>query len=317
MAERGKVLITGGFGYLGGRLIEGLIPHVDLLISSRVGKSNTSEFLVPNVTIIEHSSLLVENTFPDNVSTVIHLAALNEIDCVAHPELAIEVNINQTRKILENSIKRNVKSFIYFSTMHVYGKNLTGLIKETSPTRPTHPYSITHRTAEDYVNAAHDQGRIRGIVLRLSNSFGAPVNPNVNRWTLLVNDICRQAVMDSRIKLTSNGCQYRDFITLSDVVNSVLHLINFDVSGQENIFNLSLGKSISVLEMANKVAAISAEVLKIDVGVLVPEGSKPTSESYYEISSQRLSSTGFALDNRVDEELTRMVKFCMIHFSSK
>ncbi len=47
--------------------------------------------------------------------------------------------------------------------------------------------------AEDYVLAAHGNGLLGGIVLRLSNALGAPADPGVNAWTLIANDLCRQA----------------------------------------------------------------------------------------------------------------------------
>ena len=113
--------------------------------------------------------------------------------------------------------QKSVERFIYFSTAHIYGAPLEGTITEKSLPSPVHPYAITHRAAEDYVIAAAKQKRIQGTVLRLSNSFGAPVSPHVNRWTLLANDLCRQAVEKGTITLRSNGCQYRDFICLTDV----------------------------------------------------------------------------------------------------
>jgi len=72
--------------------------------------------------------------------------------------------------------------------------------------RPVHPYAITHHAAEDFVLAAHDEKRLMGYVIRLSNGFGAPAHAGVDRWTLLVNDLCRQAVQTRQLILRSAGC---------------------------------------------------------------------------------------------------------------
>jgi UDP-glucose 4-epimerase len=265
-----KVLITGGLGFVGGRLARQLSPVYEVYVTSR--RQTTADVLKLHgiAGCLPHDLLLNASSFPDEVDIVIHLAALNEIDCVKHPSEAIDVNVNQSRIILEHAIKKQVSRFIYFSTVHVYGSPLRGNIDEDALTRPTHPYSITHRAAEDYVNSAHDKGQIEGLIVRLSNSFGAPVLPDVNRWTLLVNDLCRQAATSRQLKLLSNGCQYRDFITLSDVEQAVLHLVSAPLRG-ENIINLSAAKSLTVLEMAKLVADCYYQMEGNEIPVLLPE----------------------------------------------
>ena len=53
------------------------------------------------------------------------------------------------------------------------------------------------------------------VVLRLTNSIGALVAPSVNRWTLLANDLCRQAALTGRgLVSQTHGCQWRDFVAL-------------------------------------------------------------------------------------------------------
>ena len=193
-----RILITGGFGYVGGRLSRRLSEEHEVWVSSRKPVPDDILRLHGQVKRIDHALLLDPATFPASVDVVIHLAALNEIDSVKFPSEAIRVNIDETRMILENSISKKVDQFIYFSTAHIYGAPLEGTITEESLPRPVHPYAITHRAAEDYIVAAVKHNRIKGTVLRLSNSFGAPVSPHVNRWTLLANDLCRQAVCLSR-----------------------------------------------------------------------------------------------------------------------
>jgi UDP-glucose 4-epimerase len=313
-----NILITGGLGYVGGRLAQNLSGLYKVLISTRseITPSIRSVFN-DDVSFISHSALLAMDSFPDGIETVIHLTALNEIDSVKYPSDAIRVNIDHTREILEIAIKKNVKRFIYFSTIHVYGKNLVGRVDEQTLPRPTHPYAITHRAAEDYIVAAHDSRKIEGIVVRLSNSFGMPALPTVNRWSLLVNDICRQAVTTGTIQLHSNGCQYRDFITLTDVENAVKLLLKVDGVGSENVFNLSSERSITVLEMANLVAETCYETLGVRVPVRVPENSVPTNEPHVSILPGNLIRLGFQPQNNFKQELTDLIRFCQQNFKGK
>jgi len=256
-------------------------------------------------------------SFPEDMDVVIHLAALNEIDSVKYPTEAIEVNINQTRTILEAAIEKSVKKFIYFSTVHVYGKITSSTeLDENTITRPIHPYAITHRAAEDYVNAAHDAGKITGLVVRLSNSFGMPVLPTVNRWTLLVNDICRQATEQNEIKLQSNGCQYRDFITLTDVETAVQFLIDYNLSGTANTYNLCSGKSMKVIDMANLVSSVYREMYNESIPVLLPDNSVATVEPFYNFKATNLGKIGFKPRNEFRNELAMLIDFCKQNFNT-
>jgi UDP-glucose 4-epimerase len=111
------------------------------------------------------------------------------------------------------------------STTHVYGPQV-GRLEETTLPAPRHPYATSHRAAEDAVLAA--SGNFTAMVLRLSNGFGAPTHAQANCWTLLVNDLCRQAVTDCTLRLRSAGLQHRDFIPLADVTRIVDHMLHLD-----------------------------------------------------------------------------------------
>ena len=261
-----KILITGGAGFVGGRLTKRLAADNEVYISSRKIPDQKELRLYGNVIFVDHKSLLKPEGFPA-VDLVIHLAALNEIDSVKYPSEAIRVNVDETRIILENSIAKNVERFIYFSTAHIYGSPLVGKITEDSLPVPVHPYAITHRAAEDYVVAAARQNRINGIVLSLSNSFGAPVSSNVNRWTLLANDLCRQAVENGKMELHSNGCQYRDFICLTDVEEILASMVERNRPLKNIIYNLGSGLAVRVIDMAVIIEKLCVTVLKKNVPV--------------------------------------------------
>lgn len=310
-----KILITGGTGFMGGRLARKLASEHEVYISSRKSLDRRVLRLYGDVISVDHKTLFEPEYFPA-VDTVIHLAALNEWDSVKYPSDAIRVNVDETRIILENSIHRGVERFMYFSTAHIYGSPLIGRITEVSLPRPLHPYAITHRAAEDYVVAAAMQNKINGIVLRLSNSFGAPVSADVNRWTLLANDLCRQAVEKGKMILHSNGCQYRDFICLDDVEEIISSILERRNPLEHIIYNLGSGISVRVIDMARIIESLCITVLKKTVPVELPDQAMETKEPGLEFSIDRLLGEGFRIRNDVNLELERLLQFCADHFSS-
>ena len=310
-----RILITGGFGYVGGRLSRRLSEEHEVWVSSRKPVPEDILRLHGRVKRIDHALLLDPATFPASVDVVIHMAALNEIDSVKFPSEAIRVNIDETRMILENSISKKVDQFIYFSTAHIYGSPLEGTITEESLPRPVHPYAITHRAAEDYVVAAAKHKRIRGMVLRLSNSFGAPVSAHVNRWSLLANDLCRQAVEKGTITLRSNGCQYRDFICLADVEEVLAKMLVNPQPLKHIIYNLGSGISMRVIDMADSIIQSAVTVLKKNISLDLPAESFPTDEPSLNYSIGRLLTEGYHITNDVNMELESLLLFCAENFA--
>jgi UDP-glucose 4-epimerase len=315
MEVKKNVLITGGAGFVGGRIAKKLSEFTDIIISSRRNLSKKNLFELGATKGIFHSDLLTINTFPQNIDTVIHMAALNEWRCIDYPSEAIKVNIDDTRAILENSIKKGVKNFIFFSTAHIYASPLKGKITETVLPVPLHPYAITHKAAEDYVIAAGIQKKINTVVLRLSNSFGAPVLPDVDRWTLLANDLCKQAVENKKMVLKSNGSQYRDFICLSDVVNVVERLVISGINPLKySVYNLGSGVSVRVIDMAKMIAKNYFILFQEIIPISTPDGALPTKESRLIFDVKRLISDGFSIKNDVNEEIQNLLLFCLTHF---
>ncbi len=310
-----KILITGGLGFVGGRLTKKLSGQFEVIVSSRKPVNQNILELHGNVSAIFHKDILSEGSFPKNIDTIIHLVALNEWDCVKFPSEAIRVNIDETRIILENAIAAGVKNFIYFSTAHIYANPLIGKITEETLPVPVHPYAITHKAAEDYVMAATLQKKIHGLVVRLSNSFGAPVSHEVNRWTLLANDLCRQAVEKESLTLLSNGCQYRDFICLTDVEDVVETMVKRPSDFKKIIYNLGAGQSMRVIDMAKQIAAISKTLFGKEIKIHLPAQSEPSDEPSLLFSIERLLSEGCEIKNRVEHELRELLLFCEHHFT--
>ncbi|MBU6343543.1 MAG: SDR family oxidoreductase [Bacteroidetes bacterium] len=307
-----NIVLTGGFGYVGGRIARFLLDSGNnVTLTSRKKYDST---LLPGA-----KRLIIDAVNDDlefylrDIDAVIHLAAMNEIDCVLKPHEAIEVNISQTLRWLEASEKAGVKQFIYFSTFHVYGLG-SGNIDEKVLPRPNHPYSITHRAAEDYVLASRMKNKLNGIVLRLSNAFGAPELPDVNRWTLLVNDLCREVVQTQTLSLQSDGTQERDFITLTDVCRAVGHLLNLNISDTlDGVFNLCGAETMQVYAMAEKIAGRYYLLYGKKPLINRPAPGVAWKQSLF-CSNEKLKNTGFAFKNDLNAELDNMLEFCTRHF---
>ena len=182
-----KILITGGLGYLGGRIADSLKrnhPKSTIVLGTSRQISEVSDwaktFQIVPLNILDLAS--IEKTVSNDFHAIVHLAALNEHDSFDNIESAWKTNTLGTQALLSTASQKQIPKFIYFSTFHVYG-NCQGEITEDSPTCPHHPYAATHRAAEDMVRFYQHYKNMDTLTLRLSNGFGYPMDSGVNRWT--------------------------------------------------------------------------------------------------------------------------------------
>ena len=315
-----SILLTGGLGYVGGRVAEWLTrdPDFEIFVTSR----HPASAIVPEWLAKDHCIKLdilndedIKNACR-NINTVIHFAALNEIDSSLDPEKAVLINALGTLKLLKSAETAGVRRFIYFSTAHVYRTTLEGVLSETTIPRPVHPYAISHRTAEDFVLALNNQKGMKGIVIRLSNSIGAPISTRVNRWSLVGNDLCRQVITTHKIQLKTSGAQKRDFIGLRDVSRAVAHILALpDNSLLDGLFNLGGESSLTIFELALIIQKRCELTLGFSPPIIRPVTTEGEEGPLLRYSIEKLKSTGFSLEGTLDQEIDDTLMFCKTHFT--
>lgn len=298
-----NILITGGLGYVGGRLTEYFAKEENNRIFALTrGKSIPND--LSNLEILKNDDVLEKDALKDiPIDIVIHLASMNEHECADSPQQAVDVNIKGTLNWLIWARQKNVGQFIFFSTAHVYGKPLAGNLDENSKTFPQHPYAITHKAAEDYVLNFFQDHNLNTKVIRLSNSFGSPAFPTANRWTLLINDICKSIVENRSFKINSNRLQERDFISLTNVCSAVERLIYYDIpEGDNRIFNLSSEESRTLFDTGVWVKEIANNYFQQEIKYSF-DPTKDQLDIPLKLSNEKLQRTGWFLnpDNDVWE----------------
>jgi UDP-glucose 4-epimerase len=312
-----RVLITGGFGYLGGRLSQFLSSqgNYEVLLGSRNQTQSPSWLPTASVVQTQWDSIPSLLKVCSGVKTIVHLAGMNAENCSVDPATALEVNAVSTTRFLQVAIRQGVKRFIYLSTAHVYGSPLMGVITEETLPVPTHPYAYSHRAGEDAVLSAHHKGLIDGVVIRLSNSFGVPADKDANCWMLLVNDLCRQAVSLGKIVLHSRGMQKRDFIPLHDVTRAIKHVIEWPE--QEfgcGPFNLGGEASYRIIDLAEFTATRCEAVLGYRPEIERQESAHDEESLELTYCIDKLKKTGFILNGKMENEIDATLVFCQKAF---
>ena len=311
-----KVLITGGFGYVGGKLGQAMITEGidEVVLGSRIQTESPPWLPQASVRLMYWDSDMSLAESCHGVDAVVHLAGMNAEDCAANPAAALAFNGVNTARLLTAAEQTGVKRFVYLSTAHVYASPLRGIIDEQLCPGSLHPYATSHRAGEDVVRAARARGGIEGIVLRLSNSYGAPAHPNVNCGMLLLNELCRQAVTTRRMVLRSSGLQRRDFIPLSDACAAILHVLHLPgprLGG--GLFNIGGNWAPTVWEMACLVRERCGMMMgyRPVLERLAPVHGETSPELEYRWEPLRQS--GFKPVFAREQEIDQLLKFYLKH----
>ena len=308
------ILITGGFGFLGGRLGQHLSNHYHILLGTRIKRDTPNWLSQAKVLQIDWNSKKSLNKVCEKVDVIIHASGMNAKKCASDPEKALLVNGTFTKNLVKASISQNVGKFIYLSTVHVYSDRLLGVIRESTPTVNTHPYASSHIAGEDSVFLAIRQGYIEGAVVRIANAFGKPTHKDVDCWMLLVNDLCKQAQVKKTLTLNNDGSQVRDFVTVSDVCMAIEFLITDSQDSSNSIVNIGSG----IAQTINQIALRVQDNCFIVSGVL-PKINKPKllakkQNNSLTVQTDYLNNSDFKFTNDFDQEIRSLLDFCKEKF---
>ena len=94
------IVITGGLGYVGGRLTEFFCKNKNHLVYTLTRRSKLKD-IANNFTVLTNDDVLIKGKLNDvKIDLFIHLASLNEHECMRNPEEAIDINVKLTLKWL-------------------------------------------------------------------------------------------------------------------------------------------------------------------------------------------------------------------------
>jgi nucleoside-diphosphate-sugar epimerase len=218
-----KVLVTGAPGWLGTRLIE-MLRENNRQIRCLTYPGADDNYLKTLEVEVFKGDLSIPETLRgscEGISTVFHCAG------IIHPERIkdlYKINVDGTKNILEESIENGVERFIYVSSNSVGGISVSEdrLMEESDAPRPYKHYGISKYMAEQLVNRAFENGKIKTTIIRPCWFYGIRQPP-------------RQTTFFKMIKkgnpiIFGNGNNLRSMSYIDNVVDALLLVEKKDVS---------------------------------------------------------------------------------------
>jgi UDP-glucose 4-epimerase len=309
----GPVLITGAAGYVGSRLAARLLAggaDVTAIVRKPVPFLSSCTQVVTDLA----TSRELESIFSGHAA-VVHLAGANEAASRSDPENSIREAVSTTWRVAGVSAATGVSRLVYLSTAHVYGAAVHpgAVLTEQTVPEPRSPYSIARLTCEHIaMERCAQAGSTTSVVcFRVTNAVGAPQDAAVNRWSLVANDLCRQAALDGSMTLLSSGLQWRDFLYLEDVCLAVALALGPDLL-TGGTYNLASGVPLQVRELAVMVQSAYRALTGDEPALHIPSGGPAESEPHrYSIAA--LETAGFVANQSLLSAVEETARFCLEH----
>jgi UDP-glucose 4-epimerase len=145
-----------------------------------------------------------------------------------------------------------------FSTLQVYGTELTGTVDENSPLHFQNDYGLNHLYAEMLAEQYTRQQKVQCVSVRPSNVYGRLLTGSFDRWGLVPGCFCKEALETGTITIRSSGKQMRNFVNLENL-SRALECILLHYPGSYECYNLASSQGLTMKEMAEKVVGVSSD----------------------------------------------------------
>ncbi len=301
--DQGRILVTGGAGFIGSAVIWALNQRglENILVSDLLGSDEKWRNLVPlkfadYIEATDLAALIEKNdaTVAD-VKTVIHLGACSSTT-ERNAEYLVRNNYEWTKKLAHWSVG-NARRFVYASSAATYGDGNEGMEDrddQLSKLRPLNMYGYSKHLFDLY---AKREGLLPKIVgLKYFNVFG-PNEWHKGEMRSLVNKAYDQILATGSLQLFKShhpdypdGGQKRDFLYVKDAVAMTLHLA--ETSSASGLFNLGSGEANTWLTLAQSLFAAlerPSQIAYIDI----PENIR-TNYQYFTLANiSKLRDSGY------------------------
>lgn len=232
-----KILITGGEGFIGGRI--------------KVLTGGTSFDIKSGLDVLDTANLARAT---EDASQIFHCAAKISVpESFQIPNEYYKTNVLGTKNVIE-AAKKSDSKIVFSSSAAVYGE-ANKIVGENAPMSPLSPYAENKKDAE---NLLHET-KIPSVALRYFNVYGPGQSA---AYAGVITAFILNALKGEDLKIFGNGKQVRDFIYVDDVARANIAAMNYSASNFE-IFNIGSGVETSINDLAELIIKLTNSSSKI------------------------------------------------------
>ena len=263
MKKKQLCLVTGGAGFIGSNLVDGLLSQgyrVRVLDNLSTGKKDNLAKAWSEIDFLK-GDLRCEKDIQKavrKVSYVFHMGAIANVpQSVEQPFVTHEVNVTGTFRLLQASREAGVKRFVFTSSSSIYGETNKFPTTEEDLPRPESPYAASKIMGEYYCRNFSTLYGLETVMLRYFNVFGPRQNPK-SRYACVIPIFLKCFLEKVPVQVHWDGKQSRDFVYVNDVVAAnLLAMKKGGISGEAfNIGSHSEARVIDCLTGIQKILGV-------------------------------------------------------------
>ena len=307
-----KVLVTGGAGFIGSRIVDRLVRErcgeiivLDNMVRGRVenlgGIARGAVRLVKGD--IRNRDLLAG--LIDGADTVFHQAALRITHCAAEPHQAMEVMVGATFDLVEACVRSQVRKVVFASSASVYG------MADAFPTTERQNaynnrtlYGAAKAFGEGLLRSYNDMYGLDYVALRYFNVYGPGMDLHGKYTEVLIRWMDCLARGEPPV-IFGDGLQTMDFIHVDDV--AAANILAAKMPATDVVFNVGAGLETSLRDLAQRLAAAMGR----DDLVPVHAGDNPVNPVRRRLADVEAARQmlGFEAEVSLDEGLSNLVSW--------
>jgi UDP-glucuronate 4-epimerase len=252
-----RIIVTGGAGFIGSNLCDYLlatdnevvcIDSFDDYYEPEIKRKNLNEALTnSNFTLIESDIKdidFITKQISGTFDAIIHLAAKAGVRySLTHPVGYEESNVVGTKNILQLSVEKNIKQFIFASSSSIYGNAPAPFNEEYKDLQPISPYAQTKLFSEKTGKEFSDKYDLNFISLRFFSVYGPRLRPD-----LVMNKIAGSIYRNEKLRIFGDGSTSRDYTYVDDIISGIMKAVDYKNSKFET-FNLGNGNPIKLTDI--------------------------------------------------------------------
>jgi UDP-glucose 4-epimerase len=315
-----RVLITGGAGFVGSHLSDGLLSRGDevfVLDNLSTGSIDNIAHLKSHpkfhytIESVTNEPVLAE--LIDSCDAVVHLAAAVGVKLIVEaPVHTIETNVHGTEVVLKHANKKK-KLVVIASTSEVYGKSADVPFREDAdlvlgPSEKHRWAYACSKLIDEFLALAYwKERKLPVIILRLFNTVGPR---QTGQYGMVIPNFVRQALAGHPITVFGDGTQSRSFTYVGDVVRAMLGLID-EPRAVGQVFNIGNGQEITIGDLAARIKALThsaSTIVRVPYEQAYEAGFEDMPRRVPDISKVR-SLVGYEPTVELDEILQRVIEY--------
>jgi len=252
-----KVLVTGGAGFIGSHLAEALVGRGfqvvvldDLSGGFLENVPEGARFVRASINDVKLVNRLFESERFDHVC---HLAAY-AAEGLSHyiKRFNYSNNLIGSVNLINAAVNNAVRSFLFTSSIAVYGSHPELPLREDTPAHPEDSYGIAKLAVEQELRVSREIFGLDYVIFRPHNVYGERQNIG-DKYRNVVGIFMNQILQGRPMTVFGDGTQTRAFSYIGDIIPILVEAID-KPEAYHQVFNIGADQPYTVNELAEAVA---------------------------------------------------------------